>query len=126
MKSTITLAAVVVLVACSPSKDEARETPTNQAEHSANSVVASVPTKQIPGLEGYPTTQPNGAPLTEEYCVKAGDEAGSPFDNTKTCLMIACQMGDKASCKMMETYNGNLWPNGVPPEEGSQTNEEQQ
>jgi hypothetical protein len=126
VKSAITLAAMLVLVACSPSKHEARETRTDKAEHPVNSVVASAPTKQIPGFEGYPTTQPNGAPLTEDYCVRVGDKPGSPFDNTKTCLMIACQLGDKASCKMMETYNGNLWPNGVPPEEGSQTNEQQQ
>src|SRR5690349_12901563 len=57
---------------------------------------------------GAPRRQPDGAALTSEYCLKTGDEPDSPFDNTKSCLMTACDEGDKASCDLAATYNGNL------------------
>ena len=104
MKLAALLIAVVAVVSCSPSRDE---------------VAANEPTQEVASnnadlWKGYPTSQPNGTPLTADYCSKVGDEVGNPFDNTKTCLMIACDKGDNASCELAATYNGNLWPDGEP------------
>jgi hypothetical protein len=112
------------MAGCSPAQNQS-----NQSQPAANSVArVSLSKKDVPGFEGVPTTQPDGSPLTADYCGKMGDQPGNAFDNTKTCLMIACDKGDKASCKLAETYNGNLWPEGVPPDENSKTasNEAQQ
>ncbi len=116
MKDVLIAAGLATLAACSPAQNQA-----NQTAAAANSVApASTTKKEVPGFEGYPTTQPNGSPLTADYCGKVGDQPGNPFDNTKTCLMIACDKGDQDSCKLAESYNGNLWPEGVPPEENSE------
>jgi hypothetical protein len=67
------------------------------------------------GFEGYPTTQPDGSPLDQAYCSSVGHEPGNPFDNAKTCFMIACTLGDESSCEIAESYNGNPLPDGTPP-----------
>jgi hypothetical protein len=114
MKVILIIAASATLAACSPPQNQ-----TNQTQAAANTV-APPAKKEVSDFEGYPTTQPNGSALTADYCVKVGDEPGSLFGNTKSCLLIACDKGDKASCKLAETYNGNLWPEGVPPDENSE------
>jgi hypothetical protein len=55
--------------------------------------------------EGYPT-------LDEAYCT---GEPGNGFGNAKECYYLACSLGDGASCDMAASYNGNLWPDGRPP-----------
>jgi hypothetical protein len=101
-----------MLAACSPARNQDDRT-LRDRDRAAKPV--SSPTKNKTATnDGYPTTRPDGSPLTEDYCGRVGDEPGSAFGNIKTCLMIACDQGDKASCKMAETYNGNLWPEGVP------------
>ena len=110
MRAVIALAITLAAAACSPAPDQRDE---NRSAVPAGNAPA---TDEASGPESLPTRQPDGSPLTEGYCMQAGDEPGSPFGNTKTCRMLACDTGDKASCKMAETYNGNLWPDGVPEE----------
>ena len=86
-----------------------------------NQTARSTKANKVGELEGYPTTQPDGSPLTEAYCSKVGDEPGNPVGNSKSCYLIACDKGDKASCDAAATYNGNLWPDGEPPLDGNQT-----
>jgi hypothetical protein len=42
------------------------------------------------------------------YCLRVEEAANNPFDNSKACFMVACDEGDRASCDMADTYNGNL------------------
>ena len=56
----------------------------------------------------FPTPQSDGSPLTAAFCLKVDEQPNSRFDNTKTCLMMACEKGDEASCDLAATYNGNL------------------
>jgi len=99
----------LVLAGCGKSapSNEAASAPANEATSASSNALDKWP--------GYPKTQPDGSPLTADYCVKVGAEPGSPFDNTKTCLMVACDAGDKASCDGAATFNGNMWPDGEPP-----------
>ena len=98
------MAALIAAAGCSQTPNKAA---TNEARPVASNTAAA--------KEGFPTAQPDGSPLTANYCSEVTDKPASPFDNTKTCLMIACDTGDKASCDLMETYNGSMWPDGEPP-----------
>lgn len=57
-----------------------------------------------------------GAPAAAQVAPTGADCLGnayntnSGFSNTKECLMVACEAGDEPSCRLMETYNGNLDP----------------
>ena len=108
------MAALIAAAGCSPTPNEAA---TNESSPVASNTAATPPVLSN-GLEGedYPTAQPGGSPLAADYCGEVTDKPGNPFDNTKTCLMIACDTGDKESCDLMQTYNGNLWPDEEPPQ----------
>lgn len=103
-------AALALLSAISPSSDGPDDRSTGflkQDGREPSSQAASGATAPV-GLEGYPTTQPDGSPLTAAYCLRVGDEPNNTFDNAKTCLMVACEGGDRASCELAATYNGNI------------------
>jgi hypothetical protein len=112
MKTIHIAAALTLLSACSPGSDGSvdRSTPTGFVKQDEReSVGQGTPvSKARNGLEGYPTSQPDGSPLTVAFCLRVGDEPNNPFDNAKTCLMVACEEGDRASCDMAATFNGNL------------------
>ena len=115
----ITLALSLFVAGCSPSNSNSD----SRAVEPAKSAQKADPPRQASRAKGgsdfsYPTAQPDGSPLTEKYCLKAGEERSNPFGNSKTCFMVACDRGDKASCDAAATFNGNLWPDGKPPEEG--------
>lgn len=86
MKS-ILAASLIALAAC-----QAAERDEGANEAAKNSVV------QL----GYPTRQPDGSSLTASFC--ATEAAGRIYDNIKTCSMVACDQGDKESCKIAETF----------------------
>ena len=115
MKTIRIAAALALLPACSPGGDGSvdRSTPTGLVKQGGRepAVQATPAPTARNGLEGYPTAQPDGSPLNVAYCLRVGDEPNNPFDNAKTCFMIACEEGDRASCDMAATYNGNLSPN---------------
>lgn len=100
------LAIIAALAACS-----ARESSVSSQEGkeaSAAPVAKASPAANDPFLAAYPHTQPDGSPLDESYCLGPGSEPSNKFGNTKTCFMVACRMGDQASCRMAASYNGNL------------------
>lgn len=104
MRAPAALLALIALAACStsPSQKPAKPAHTKTADRRhASKVDADWPT--------YPHTQPNGAPLNADYCAKVADAPGTKFDNMKTCVMIACDTGDRESCRLAESYNGNLF-----------------
>jgi hypothetical protein len=113
MKTIRIAAALALLSACSPGSDGSanRSTPTGLVKRDGRepAVQATPVSAAGNGLGlGYPTSQPDGSPLTVAYCLRVGEEPNSPFDNAKTCFMVGCEQGDRASCDMAETYNGNL------------------
>ncbi len=101
------LALIAILAACSGS----------EPDQAANA--AELPSREAAEVgdwkDHYPSVQPDGSPLDAEYCLWVGDQPGNPFDNIKTCVMIACDGGDEDSCEVAETYNLNLWEDGEPP-----------
>jgi hypothetical protein len=119
MKRLPLLLLPICLAGCSAgSSDESDKSDRSaSASESGPAPAREPPSPTAPaGFEGYPTTQRDGSPLDEAYCLSVGNEPGNPFNNAKTCFMIACSLGDKPSCEMAESYNGNLWPDGQPPD----------
>lgn len=112
MKTIRIAAAVALLSACSHGGDGSvgGSAPTGPVEQDGreSAVQASPASMARNGLEGYPTSRPDGSPLTMAYCLRVGEEPTNPFGNAKACLMVACEQGDRASCRMAATYNGNL------------------
>jgi hypothetical protein len=104
MKLVLLSVVLAALGVCSQADNSSanRFTPAKAVEQGAPAVMASNQ------MGAYPSTQPDGSPLTDEYCFKVDQERENPFDNTKTCLIVACDAGDKASCDWAATYNGNL------------------
>ena len=119
MTRFILIAVLVAITACSPDPQQALGNSDDQtgAEDKPKAAFAKPAAKSstpIAGFEGIPTTKVDGSPLDAEYCLKTANEPGSPFFNTKTCVMISCRTGDQPSCELAETYNGNLWADGEP------------
>ena len=113
MRPVFALAALVALAGCSASPGQHNATAAAHARSDAQKRATSVAPapagkKGVDDWGDYPVKQPDGSPLTAAYCGKVGDAPGSPFDNEKTCLLIACDKGDKPSCKLAESYNGNM------------------
>jgi hypothetical protein len=107
LKRASAIVVAALLGACSPEKGEQVEP--EKAHQKAPTKVSSVlKVATVPGFEGYPTAQPDGSPLNADYCLRIGDTPTSPFDNIKTCVMIACETGDAKSCQLAESYNGNI------------------
>jgi hypothetical protein len=111
MKYAVVALAVLATLGCSSKPDETSSNGTGPAPATSLATV-----NELKGWEGYPTAQPNGQPLTADYCAKEANKPDSPFDNTKTCLTIACDTGDKSSCEKAATFNGNMWPDQKPPD----------
>jgi hypothetical protein len=112
MKTIRMAAALALLSACSRGGDGSveRSTPTGPVKQDRGEPAAQATPVSTArgGLNGYPRSQPNGSRLDAAYCLRVGDGPTSPFDNAKTCFMVACEEGDRASCDMAATYNGNL------------------
>lgn len=83
----LTAALCITIAACQPSS----------SEPVANEV-AKRPVDEL----GHPTKRPDGSPLTAAFC--ATEEADRIYGNIKTCSMVACDQGDKESCKIAETF----------------------
>ncbi len=115
MRPSIAFVAILALAGCSASPDReaaARTALSRSGEHRGTPSATRSPAseKALESWPGYPDKQPDGSPLSAAYCLRVGDQSGSPFDNIKTCLQIACDRSDKASCDLAESYNGNLRP----------------
>lgn len=100
MKFARLSAALAMLGGCYQADDHS--SPANAVAQAAPAVTASSQ------MDASRTTKPDGSALTDEYCFQVEKERANPFDNTKSCLMAACDAGDKASCEWAATYNGNL------------------
>ncbi|MFM5925320.1 MAG: hypothetical protein ACKOPG_14150 [Novosphingobium sp.] len=55
-----------------------------------------------------PTEKPSDKPLTAESCIEDNKGLGTGIrgENTKTCLVDACDQGDKKSCDMAKSFGG--------------------
>lgn len=90
----VALAFVVLLAACSPPQ---------QQEASADATPASA---QASALTATPS--PTATP------VDCQDEQSGGYGNAKECYYATCKQGDAQACRMAESFNGNLFPDGDP------------
>ena len=84
----------LLLAACSGSDGRAPDTPPTGA-------VAAAPA-------------PAPTPTQSATPVDCGDERNGGYDNAKACYYDQCNKGDAEACRMAESYNGNLFPDGEP------------
>lgn len=110
MRLLTSLAIIATLAACSGQQSNGSSP--KERNTAPEPAVNATPASNDPFLAAYPQTQPDGSPLDQDYCLGPGSEPASKFDNAKTCFVMACRMGDQASCRMAATYNGNLSPTG--------------
>jgi outer membrane murein-binding lipoprotein Lpp len=56
--------------------------------------------------------KPDTIPRTtgNHQCWRRDDYPDGPYMNEKICLMESCDKGDKAACKEMEGWFGNMYP----------------
>ncbi|MBA4768440.1 MAG: hypothetical protein H2049_12530 [Porphyrobacter sp.] len=84
----------LLVAACSAADERAPETPPSDA-------VAAVPA-------------PAPAPTSSAAPVDCGADDYSGYDNAKACYSDQCNKGDAEACRMAESFNGNLFPDGDP------------
>jgi hypothetical protein len=89
----VALAFVVLLAACSPQQREASADPTPASAQA--SAPAAAPS-------------PNATP------VNCGDERSGGYGSAKECYYATCKQGDAEACRIAESFNGNLFPDGDP------------
>jgi hypothetical protein len=110
---------LTALPGCSGSPSEQASKP--GARPAANRELAAAPSSPssakpaAAAASGRPTTSPGVSTLDEAYCAAHDVAPDSGFDNARECYMLACSLGDLASCDVAKTYNVNLWPDGKPP-----------
>lgn len=100
------LIAGLMLAACQPEGDSAPEVGSTAATANARSAESSPAPATSPS--DSPTPAASASSLTADFCDEHGDDPDSPYGNRKSCYMQACEAGDKASCDLMGSYNGNL------------------
>ena len=96
----VAFAYMILLAACSPQAQEA----------SADPMPASTQAS-APATAPSPTATP----------VDCGDERSGGYGNAKECYYATCKQGDAVACRMAESFNGNLYPDGGPMRCGSRT-----
>lgn len=93
----VALAFVVLLAACLPPQQQGAS-----ADPTPASVQASSPAS--PALAPSPAATP----------VDCQDEQSGGYGNAKECYYATCKQGDAEACRMAESFNGNLFPEGDP------------
>jgi len=84
----------LLLAACSAADERAPDTPPTDAVAAA------------------PAATP--APASAAARVDCSDERNGGYGNAKECYFATCKQGDAEACRMAESYNGNLYPDGDP------------
>lgn len=84
----------LILAACSGAEERAPDTPPTGA------------------LATSPAPTPAIIPAAEP--VDCGDARNGGYDNAKACYYDQCNKGDAEACRMAESFNGNLYPDGDP------------
>ena len=51
-------------------------------------------------------------PVNAAFCLS--EAVYERYNNTKECAYEACSQGDAEACELAESYNGNLWEDGIP------------
>jgi hypothetical protein len=82
----------LILAACSVANERAPDTPPTNA-------VAAAPAP---------------APTSTRNPVDCGDARNGGYDNAKACYYDQCNKGDAEACRLAQSYNGNLSPDGGP------------
>ncbi|WP_066525251.1 hypothetical protein [Erythrobacter sp. CCH5-A1] len=59
-----------------------------------------------------PAPTPVPAPSSAAVRVDCGGDDYGGYDNAKVCYYDQCDKGDAEACRMAESYNGNLFPDG--------------
>ncbi|MFM5954607.1 MAG: hypothetical protein ACKOPE_09950 [Novosphingobium sp.] len=97
MRMIATTLAVLLLAGCSGGKS---------ADALATEGAAAATATASPSAK--PTTKPSDKPLTAESCIEdnKGLGTGTRGENTKTCLVDACDQGDKKSCDIAKSFGG--------------------
>lgn len=83
----------LLLAACSGADERAPDAPPTEA-------VAEAPAPT-------PTPAPSATP------VDCGDQRNGGYDNAKVCYYDQCNKGDAEACRMADSFNGNLFPDGA-------------
>lgn len=104
MKSAI-LAIAVLLAGCSASDSVSPEA-TASADAAASATASA-------------STGSTDAPMTAEKCIEdsKGLGTGVRSENTKECMLSACDQGDKKSCDFVKSFSGDENGNEPPPED---------
>jgi hypothetical protein len=84
---------VPILAACSGADERAPDAPPTDRAIAAASA-APAPATAIP--------------------VDCGDASNGGYDNAKACYYATCNKGDAEACRMAESFNGNVYPDGDP------------
>lgn len=72
--------------------------------------------------QAKPSARPSEEPMTAKACIEEfkGSGTGVRGENTRACLVDACEQGDKKSCDLTQSPGGN----GEPEEGADQDAEE--